>query len=85
MYKPYEEAPVEILAQEICIREGVALADKDYKTWVAQLREYNASYAHFASDYDFAREMLKQKPQNRRAWLQSFGPWEEFKRWTPPK
>lgn len=85
MYKPYEEAPVEILAQEICIREGVALADKDYKTWVAQLREYNASYAHFASDYDFAREMLKQKPQNRRAWLQSFGPWKEFKRWTPPK
>lgn len=65
-----EEGAVELYAQEICKKFGVAYG-KAYEPVVKQLRIANSIMKEFGSEYEFARAFFEVGLPNRYAWLRS--------------
>lgn len=64
-----EEASVELMAQEICKREGISIVDSAYMDMVNDLREINRLAGFFDNDYDFATKLFGVDMDKRIDWL----------------
>lgn len=66
-YKKIEEASVQFLNQEICIKENIEYVLSGYDEWIDKLRELNKNLDY--SDYDFAQMLFHQPVPDRTEWL----------------
>lgn len=70
IFKNSEEIAVQFLTQEISVKKGIEIVEGGYEPYIDKLRYLNKKLNLFESDYDFALELFKQPPANRRAWLE---------------
>ncbi len=64
----FEEGACELLAEEICKKEGVAYR-ATYAKYVDPLRKYNELLGKYDSDYDFAVDLFNVDMDKREQWL----------------
>ena len=64
----FEEGTCELLAEEICKREGISY-HATYAKYVEPLREFNQELDRYDSDYAFALELFDKDVEKREQWL----------------
>lgn len=65
----YEEGAVELLAEEICKKNGISYK-ASYKRYVEPLREIHKSIYKDKGAYEFAVDLFNVDPGNRKQWLE---------------
>lgn len=68
-YKMAEEASVQLLAEEICKKEGIIFEESLYSRSAETIRKINQAFRLFSSDYEMAVGLIKIPPQSRLDWL----------------
>lgn len=66
--KPFEEGPCELLAEEICKRNGIPYR-KTYSDLVSLLRNWRSKTGIYKNDYDFAIDLFNVPLPERQEWL----------------
>ena len=71
IYRIQEEAAVELLAQEISIREGYPIAESaTYGKYVDELRAKSRQCKQFDNDLEFAQALIQIEPRGRDRWVE---------------
>lgn len=69
LYQIIEEASVQLMAQEISIKEGIEIIESDYDEIVNALREIGRYIGLFDTDYEFAKTIIEKNVPERLNWL----------------
>ncbi len=69
LYQTIEEASVQLMAQEISIKEGIEIIESDYDEIVNALREIGRYIGLFDTDYEFAKTIIEKNVPERLNWL----------------
>lgn len=68
-YRNIEESAVQLMAEEICIKEGIEVIRSDYDELTEALKQIADRIGILGSYYDFAKILLEIPVEERLGWL----------------